>query len=334
MAETKKTTAEILVYGVISGFWGVGSAWFAEQMAAAADAGVEEIVVRINSVGGSVFEGIAIYNALASSEIPTRAVVDGLAASAASIILQGADSREMRRGSFVMVHNPSGFCMGESADMRKMADDLDAISGGLIDIYSESTGKSADDIRAIMDAETWYSAQAAVDEGFADEVLKKSRAKVAPSNQAVILRSYRNLPEAVAKMAGVKAAAEVPEDEEGAVETEAQPADEPETDPIEPDPAPAPEAPAEDPVPAAEPEPVVPEAYAREVASLCVKAGMADRIEGYLAARTPIETIKDEALAALCARQEHVDGRKPAKTSGGDPHGWVARLKAAGAYCN
>lgn len=340
MAETKTETktAEILVYGVIDEFWGVGSAWFARQMSAAAEAGATEIVVRINSAGGSVFEGISIYNALASSEIPTRAVVDGLAASAASIILQGADTREMRRGSFVMVHHPAGVAMGDSRTMRKMADDLDAIAGGLVDIYAESTGKTDDEIREMMDAETWFGAKDAVEAGFADEVLKNSRAKVAPRNQVVVLRAYRNLPEAVAKMAGVTATAETPSgDEDGEMTIEPEAPAESEGEGAAPEPEkPDPEAP-KPPVAAEEPaEKTVPEAYAREVATICARAGMADRIDGYLASRTPIETVKDDALAALCKAQDatHVDGRKPAKVSSEDPYNWRQALSRANAYAN
>lgn len=342
-----KKTAEILLYGVIDEFWGVGSAWFAQQMAMAEADGAEEIVVRINSAGGSAFEGIAIYNLLANASIPTRAVVDSLAASAASIVLQGADVREMRRGSFVMVHNPWGIVLGDARDMRKGADDLDALAGGLADIYAESTGKSLSEIREIMDAETWYSGSDAVDSGFADEVLKKSRAKVALRNQAMIMKGYRNIPEAVATMAGIRAASA------GDPETQTIPADPPaddtetEDEPTEDDapPAPAPEPQPTPPAPAAPTEPAppapaeeetIPAAYAREVASICARAGIADRIDGYLDSRTPIATVKDDALAALCKAQDatHVDGRKPAKVAGADPYGWAARLKAAGAFVN
>jgi ATP-dependent Clp endopeptidase proteolytic subunit ClpP len=161
---------DLLVYGVIDDWpWGdVIAAEFAQELAANKD---KQIHCRINSVGGEVFAGIAIHNMLQTHPGGARCTVEGLAASAASIIAMAGSKTTMLRGAMMMIHNPSALASGEASELRKTADVLDQISTSLVAIYQLKTGKSAEELQAMLDAETWMSAQEAVDQGFADEVL-------------------------------------------------------------------------------------------------------------------------------------------------------------------
>jgi ATP-dependent protease ClpP protease subunit len=146
--------------------WGVS----AKEFAAALDEipHVHEIRLHVNSPGGEVYEGIAILNQLRNHPARTVAVVDSLAASAASFIVCGADELVMAKNAELMIHDAWGLCMGNSADMRTLADQLDKISDNIASVYAEKAGSDVGTFRAAMLAETWYSAQEAVDAGLAD----------------------------------------------------------------------------------------------------------------------------------------------------------------------
>lgn len=128
------------------------------------------IRVEINSPGGDVFDGIAIYNALRNhpAQIVTR--VDGIAASIASVIAQAGDHRIMVGGSQMMIHNAWGMTVGDHGDHEDMAAVLSQQDAVIADIYATRSGRDADEFRSLMEAETWLTASAAVDAGLADEV--------------------------------------------------------------------------------------------------------------------------------------------------------------------
>jgi ATP-dependent Clp endopeptidase proteolytic subunit ClpP len=221
--------AEILIYDEI-GY----DPWFDAGIAA------EDIVrdlqaikapridVRINSVGGSVFEGNAIYNALARHPAHVDVYIDGIAASIASVIAMAGDRIHIAANAHVMIHNPHGVVWGEAADMRKMADTLDKIRGSLVGTYARRTGQPAEKIEAWMDAETWFNAEEAVEFGFADEIVEGGEID---ARIAACLCAYRNVPAPLAAM--LRQEAEVPEIEAA----DATPEPEPEA-------TPAPAAPA------------------------------------------------------------------------------------------
>jgi ATP-dependent protease ClpP protease subunit len=127
--------------------------------------------VHVNSGGGDVFDGIAIYNALQARDGVTI-VVDGIAASIASIIAQAGESRTICPGAMMMIHDALSMCVGNAADMRETADLLEQVSDNLASVYA-SRGGTQDDWRAAMQAETWYSAQSAVDAGLMDKLAGK-----------------------------------------------------------------------------------------------------------------------------------------------------------------
>lgn len=166
------TTATIRMYGPIDswgGCWGVS----AEEVAAALDSlppSVTEIQLRINSPGGESWEGLAILNMLRAHPARVTAVVDGIAASAASFIAAGCDETVMSPGTQMMIHDAWGLSIGNPTDMRKAASFLDSVSDSIADLYVEAAGGYRAKWRALMGEETWYTAKEAVTAGLADRV--------------------------------------------------------------------------------------------------------------------------------------------------------------------
>lgn len=127
------------------------------------------LTIRINSGGGSVFEGLAMYNAI-KRRGQTTVKIDGLAASIASLIAMAGNRVEMASNALLMIHNPWSGSSGDAEALRKQADLLDKAKGSMLDAYASKTGKSAAEISAIMDAETWYTAEEALQHQFIDAI--------------------------------------------------------------------------------------------------------------------------------------------------------------------
>lgn len=156
---------EILMYGNVG--WDITAA---ETIAKLADM-TGDVTVRINSYGGDSFEGVAVMNALRHHDGQVTAVIDGVAASAASVIaVGGADRLVMRPGSELMIHDAWTFADGNAADLTKVAGDLERTSQSMAELYAQKAGGDPDVWRDMMRAETWFSAQEAVDAGLADAV--------------------------------------------------------------------------------------------------------------------------------------------------------------------
>lgn len=171
LAAVDEDTNTITIFDVIGEDFWTGGGFTAKAMAAALnDIGKNDVTVKINSPGGDVFEGLAIYNLL--REHPAKVSVDvmGLAASAASFIAMAGDEINMHLGTFMMVHNAWGLVVGNRHDMRDAADTFDGFDGAITDIYEARTGLKRGDIEALMDKETWLGAADAVEKGFADSV--------------------------------------------------------------------------------------------------------------------------------------------------------------------
>lgn len=132
--------------------------------------GERDVTVRINSPGGDMFEGIAIYNVLRQHPARVNVEIVGWAASAASIIAMAGDDIAMGLGTFVMVHNAWGLVIGNRHDMRAAADLFGQFDGALVDIYAARTDLDDQAIREIMDAETFMNPKTAIDNGFADRI--------------------------------------------------------------------------------------------------------------------------------------------------------------------
>lgn len=140
-------------------------------------AGQLPLTVHINSPGGSVTDALAIYSILRKHPGRVTAIVDGLCASAATLVALAADEIVMAEHSLLMVHNPWTVASGDAGQMRKTADTLDVASREMAALYTERTGLSAEKITAIMGAETWFNSYEAVDAGFAHRVDNAERNK-------------------------------------------------------------------------------------------------------------------------------------------------------------
>lgn len=133
----------------------------------------DNITVHINSVGGDLYAGVAIYNRLKALKANVTTINDGLAASAGSVIFQAGNTRKVNAGSNVMIHGALGFLFGyyNVRNLKDAIKQLDAGTMAAVNIYAEATGRDADSIKALVDKETWMTGQDAVDKGFADEVI-------------------------------------------------------------------------------------------------------------------------------------------------------------------
>lgn len=155
--------------------------------------GEKEIVVKINSPGGDMFEGIAIYNLLRAHPAKVTVDVMGIAASAASIIAMAGDEIRMGIGTQMMIHNAWGGVVGNRHDMRSAADIFDGFDASLVDIYEARTGMKRAEIEAMMDAETFVRATEAVKIGFADIVAESLVAPLASDEASKEINAKRRL---------------------------------------------------------------------------------------------------------------------------------------------
>jgi ATP-dependent Clp protease protease subunit len=153
------------------------------------------INLRVNSPGGDVFDGLAIYNALREHPAKVITHVDGVAASISSVIAMAGDEVRMAENAFLMVHNPWSLVMGSAADLRKEADLLDKVGGSLVMAYVEKTGMSAEQVQSLMDAETWFTAEEADVAGFVDSVIQPEDKKTTKAE--FDLSIYAHVPDAL-----------------------------------------------------------------------------------------------------------------------------------------
>lgn len=156
---------EVNIYGEIG--FEVEAQEFIENVKALSP---KKLVVRINSPGGSVFDGLAIYNYLVSCGADVECWIDGLAASAASVIAC-AGKLIMPENAILMLHNVHGVAVGESSDMRKQAEVMDKLKESLVSIYQKKSGLGTEEIEEMMDKETWLRGNEAKEKGFCDEVV-------------------------------------------------------------------------------------------------------------------------------------------------------------------
>ena len=184
--------ADIYLMDEIGG-WGVTAGEF---VSALQQVDAKKINLHINSPGGDVFDGVAIYNALAKHPAAITVYIDGLAASAASFIAMAGDEIIACRGSMLMIHDASGFCMGPAGEMRSMADLLDKVSDTIAGIYATRTGKPADGWRAAMLATTWYMADEAVAAGLVDRTEDVEDPEATATAQAWARTMFNRTPDA------------------------------------------------------------------------------------------------------------------------------------------
>jgi ATP-dependent Clp protease protease subunit len=202
---SKGDVVEIMLYGAIGRDWlgdgdGVTAKEFRAEVKKAKGKGIN---LRVNSPGGSVFEGSAMKAALDEHQGDVTVDVDGLAASAASFLIMGADTIRVASNALVMIHNPMSGVLGTAEDMRREAELLDKVRDQIIDAYLERSGAAREQLAAWMDAETWFTGQEAVDAGLADEATRAVQvAAFAGAAELFAKLGYRKapaLPEAAAR---------------------------------------------------------------------------------------------------------------------------------------
>lgn len=195
----------IAIFDIIGEDWWTGGGFTARDMqnALRAIGPTSEVTVQINSPGGDVFEGIAIYNLLRDHNAKVTVEVVGWAASIASIIAMAGDDIRMGLGTFMMVHNAWGVVVGNRHDMREAADLFDGFDAALVDIYEARSKSKRAEIERLMDAESFMGPSEAVAKGFADSVAEDLDAKEAdPKNLDTAVFARRRTEAALAK-AGV-----------------------------------------------------------------------------------------------------------------------------------
>lgn len=197
------TSAELMIFDAIGDWEELGeiSAKAFSRDLAKVPASVKRLDIHINSPGGSLFDASAIYSRLADHKSEKHVYIDGLAASAATIVAMVGHRIYMRLNATMMIHLPSGLAMGNADDMRKMAGALDTITESMINVYAKRTGHERDVIRAMLAAETWLSPQEAMEKRFVDEVRGVVKAaaslgdgRVAFNDRVFDLSRFHNVP--------------------------------------------------------------------------------------------------------------------------------------------
>lgn len=177
-AATTDDDRTIGIYDVIGADYWTGEGVTAKRVAAALrNMGKGPVAVNVNSPGGDMFEGLAIYNLLREHEGEVTVKVLGLAASAASVITMAADTIQIGRASFEMIHNCWCLAIGNRHEMREMADLIEPFDAAMADVYAARSGQSTEAVMQMMDAETWLGGSDAIDKGFADELLPSDQVR-------------------------------------------------------------------------------------------------------------------------------------------------------------
>lgn len=175
----------ITIFDVIGQDYWTGEGVTAKRIAGALRAiGDKPVTVMINSPGGDMFEGLAIYSLLREHPAEVTVKVLGLAASAASIIAMAGDSVEIARAGFLMIHNAWIYAAGNRHEFREYADYLEPFDRSMADIYAARTGMDMKEVQKIMDAESWIGGSDAIDQGFADSLLASDEIRVDENSEA------------------------------------------------------------------------------------------------------------------------------------------------------
>lgn len=204
------SAGELFLYGEISdaSWWGdeVTPAQFQKDLAELGE--ITTLDVYINSPGGDIFAGFCIYNILNRHAAIKTVHIDGLAASAASVVAMAGDTIKMPANATLMIHNAWTYASGGAEDLRKTADELDRINGQIADIYAARTGREKDEMTSLMTAETWMSGSEALSMGFIDEVVDNKKV-AACANAQKWFAIYRNAPDAPDNGGEIQPAADI-----------------------------------------------------------------------------------------------------------------------------
>jgi ATP-dependent protease ClpP protease subunit len=205
---------QIILYGVIGDDYfgyGIGAKDVADQLAAAGE--ISRVVLRINSPGGDVFEGAAIYNLLNSSGHQVDVIIDGLAASAASYVAMVGKTVTMGEGAMMMIHNPWCMEIGDANDMRAMANTLDKVRDSMLSGYMKRYTGTQDELKALLDAETWLTAQDCEDCGLCDQISSaddETQARARAASASFDLSIFKHAPKSLTKKAAAAGQCQCP----------------------------------------------------------------------------------------------------------------------------
>lgn len=192
------TEAHIYIYDIIAGDgWGFGALNMVEQLAKI-DPASSILNIHINTPGGSVFEARAIISAIQSFEGKTIAHIDGLCASAGTSIAISCSEVVIAAGGFFMIHNASGMAFGDKTAMRETANLLEKVEGVIVAEYVAKTGKAIEEVVAMMEAETWFTADEALTSGFVDRIAQPASGNKSSASNTWNLAAYQNAPKTLA----------------------------------------------------------------------------------------------------------------------------------------
>lgn len=192
MQAKEDQTADIYIYDEIGG-WGISARRFTEDLISLGN--LSHINLHIHSPGGEVFDGIAIYNQLKNHSATITVYIDGLAASMASVIAMVGDTVIMPKNAMMMIHKPWGVSWGDANDMREYADLLDKLENVLIPAYVAKTGKTTEEITAMLEQETWLDGDECVEQGFADKVIEPVKAMASLTSKRI--EEFSSMPSAI-----------------------------------------------------------------------------------------------------------------------------------------
>lgn len=192
MQAKEDQTADIYIYDEIGG-WGISARRFTEDLISLGN--LSHINLHIHSPGGEVFDGIAIYNQLKNYSATITVYIDGLAASMASVIAMVGDTVIMPKNAMMMIHKPWGVSWGDANDMREYADLLDKLENVLIPAYVAKTGKTTEEITAMLEQETWLDGDECVEHGFADKVIEPVKAMASLTSKRI--EEFSSMPSAI-----------------------------------------------------------------------------------------------------------------------------------------
>jgi ATP-dependent Clp protease protease subunit len=321
------TGAEVAIYDEI-GAYGVSAKGFLAELGAMPEGAPVDL--RLNSPGGSVFDAVAIHNAIKRHEGTVTVWIDGIAASAASYIAMAGDAIVMPENAFLMIHDPAGLVMGTAEDMRAMAEALDKVKGSLVSGYAAKSGRTPEEVSALMAAETWFDASDAVAQGFADRLIEPVR--IAANFD---IGRFRNAPPVLVE------AVEADQDSDDAadgVEIEAdedtdEAAEGDQLSDAEDEPAAAADTaqpPAETPPPSgAPPDPAAIRAeaigHARAVVDLCRLAGQPQMAGRFLEEDVSLDAVRAALLALRCQAEPEIAPHhpQPGRSSAARPWGEI-----------
>jgi len=193
----------IRIDGVVGDWLNTGEEFQWQLAELALDTG-EELMIILNSVGGSVIDGFSIYNQIKGLDNPTTVKIEGFAASIAALIAMAADKVQMSEVGQFMIHRSHVSLQGDKNELEKQAEILKSVDATQIQVFSEKTGLSSKEIEKMLDAETWMTASAAKDHGFIDEIVDKINSKMAANYLLTINSRKMNLKKLLSQLAGTQ----------------------------------------------------------------------------------------------------------------------------------